>query len=264
MVIIIYHFGSFQFILSWQTSLVLPPHPFLPATQDISAVVHHLRGSRWPGAATDHASWLSGGGGRSRPAFFWGQIGHPQKNIQNTKTFQLENLGNNQPGFLVFFWVRSEDAELEFGQHPDAAIRCVPRSPTSACETCATWLMRWSMVPSPLAQHGSPGHSTELQEFRREPDHGETVLQAPGLGGEGGISGSGSGYAGMFWWKWLDSGWTRDELGMNIVLTWRCCEDGGWLGDEGMRRSQNTAILHSNSFWTNGFWKVMAGLCWPS
>ena len=75
------------------------------------------------------------------PGGFGDQIGHPKK-IQNTNTFQLQTLGNNPPGLLVFFWIRSQDSELEFGQHPDAAIRCVPRSPTSACETCATWLMR--------------------------------------------------------------------------------------------------------------------------
>ena len=35
---------------------------------------------------------------------------------------------------------------------------------------------------SPLALEAHP----KLQEFRREPDLGETVLQAPVLGGEGG------------------------------------------------------------------------------
>ena len=55
------------------------------------------------------------------------------------------------------------------------------------------------------------GHNTELQEFRREPDHGETVLQAPGLGGEGGI---------RVWERLLgcsgENGWILDELGMNL------------------------------------------------
>jgi len=60
---------------------------------------------------------------------------------------------------------------------------------------------------SPLALEAHP----KLQEFRREPDHGETVLQAPGLGGEGGI---------RVWERLLgcsgENGWILDELGMNL------------------------------------------------